>query len=156
MYTTSYDLEEVGDELVMLAQTNRDDGITAEMCMNAAILASSANKLNAWRLMKILLSDEIQSGHDETRWGLPYFWVGYPVRRESLRDFIWQDDMGMEEDEFFERYMEVVQSPTEALTLPPIIKRYINLEILPYVRGEKSWDDCYERFVSTLELYASE
>ena len=153
---TSWRLTEAGDEMVLLAQTNQHDGVTAEMVMNTAIPTGAKNKLNGWRLMKILLSDEIQSGHDETRWGLPYFWVGYPVRRESLRDFIWQDDMGMEEDEFFARYMEVVQSPTEALTLPPIIKRYINLEILPYVRGEKSWDDCYERFVSTLELYASE
>lgn len=153
---TSWRLTEAGDEMVLLAQTNQHDGVTAEMVMNTAIPTGAKNKLNGWRLMKILLSDEIQSGHDETRWGLPYFWVGYPVRRESLRDFIWQDDMGMEEDDFFERYMEVVQSPTEALTLPPIIKRYINLEILPYVRGEKSWDDCYERFVSTLELYASE
>lgn len=154
MDITSYDLEQVGDELVMLAQTNRHDGITASMLMNTAILSGSANKFNAWRLMKILLSDDIQGGHDETRYGLPYFWAGFPVRRESLRGFLWEEDM--EEDEVFRQYMEVVQSPTEALMIPQTIKRYINLEILPYVRGEKPWDDCYKRFLNTLELYASE
>ena len=165
---TSWRLTEAGDEMVLLAQTNQRDGITATMVMNTAIPTGAKNtmvmntaiptgaknKLNGWRLLKILLSDEIQRGHDETRWGLPYFWVGFPVRRDSLHDYIWMD--GMEEDDFFKRYVKVVQSPTEALTLPPIIKRYINLEILPYVRGEKTWDDCFARFVNTLELYASE
>jgi len=151
---TSWRLTEAGDEMVLFAQRNQRNGVTAVMVMNTAIPTGAKNKLNGWRLLKILLSDEIQGGHDETRWDLPYFWVGFPVRRDSLRDYIWMD--GMEEDEAFRQYMEVVQSPTEALMLPPIIKRYINLEILPYVRSEKSWDDCFARFVNTLELYASE
>ena len=62
----------------------------------------------------------------------------------------------MVEDETFTRFCELVQSPAEAMILPQIIRRYIGLEILPYVRGERSWDDCYKRFLNTLELYASE
>jgi hypothetical protein len=32
----------------------------------------------------------------------------------------------------------------------------MEMEMTPYIRGERSWNDCYERFLNTLELYASE
>ncbi|MBR5680619.1 MAG: hypothetical protein IKX19_08180, partial [Clostridia bacterium] len=151
---TSYHLKDIGDDMVMLAQKNQQDGITATMVMNTAIPTGAKNKLNAWRLMKILLSDDMQGGHDETRFGLTYFWTGFPVRRDSLRDFLWME--GMEEDEVFKQYMEVVQSPTEALMLPRVYRKYLSEEILPYVRGERSWEDAYKRFLNTLELYKDE
>ena len=154
MDAVSVRLESMGDELVMLAQTNQRDGITAQLYMNTAIPKGAQNKLNAWRLLKILLSDEIQGGHDETRWGLPYFWAGFPVRRDSLRGYLWQD--GMEDDDVFKQYMEVIQSPTEALMLPQIYRKYINEEIMPYIHGERSWEDSYKRFLNTLELYKDE
>ena len=151
---TTWRLRDIGDEMVMLAQRNLRGGITATIVMNTAIPTGAKNKLNAWRLMKILLSHDIQGGHDETRFGLTYFWTGFPVRCDSLRDFLWME--GMEEDDFFMQYMDVVQSPTEALMLPRVYRKYLSEEILPYVRGEKPWNDCYKRFLSTLELYASE
>ena len=77
-----------------------------------------------------------------------------PVRKASIKGYLWEE--GMVEDETFTRFCELVQSPTEARSIPQIIKRYIGLEILPYVRGEKPWSDCYKRFLNTLELYASE
>ena len=40
--------------------------------------------------------------------------------------------------------------------IPEVIERYLILEMMPYVRGKKDWDDCYKRFLNTLELYASE
>ncbi len=52
--------------------------------------------------------------------------------------------------------MEVVQSPTEAMMFPQVHRKYLKEEILPYVRGERSWEDAYRRFVNTLELYKDE
>ena len=151
---TTWRLRDIGDEMVMLAQRNLRGGITATIVMNTAIPTGAKNKLNAWRLMKILLSHDIQGGHDETRFGLTYFWTGFPVRRDSLRDFLWME--GMEEDDVFMQYMDVVQSPTEALMLPRVYRKYLSEEILPYVRGERSWEDAYKRFLNTLELYKDE
>ena len=52
--------------------------------------------------------------------------------------------------------MEIVQSPTEALMLPRVYRKFLSEEILPYVRGERTWEDAYKRFLSTLELYKDE
>ena len=152
-----FNLRERGEELILLAQTNQFDGVTAELCYNAAIPEGAANKRNAWRLLKILLSDEIQGGHDPDRFNLPYFWTGYPVRRESIKPYLSTDIslMGVS-DEDTECFIAAVQSPTDALLLPGIYRRYIQDSFLPYIRNEKPWEDCWKSFLNTLELYKDE
>ncbi len=61
-----------------------------------------------------------------------------------------------EEQKLLDEFVELWSSPTNAQRLPDTVSRYINLELMPYVKGEKSWNDCYKRFINTLELYASE
>ncbi len=152
---TAWRLKAMDDELVLIAQTNRQNGVTAELVMNAAIPVGAANKASAWKLLKILLSDDIQAGHDERRYGLPYFWVGYPVRRASLEAFLAPEAEGGDEA-FVKWFMEVVQSPTDAMMFPQIHRKYLKEEILPYVRGTRSWPDAYKRFFNTVELYKDE
>ena len=129
----------------------------------ASIPEASKNKLNAWRLLKILLSDEIQAGRNENGHNLPYFWVGHPVRVSSLRreaeydlEFWGFDQEDEEVRAIFERFMDLCPSVDGVRMLPNVWFRYIRLEMFPYVYGEKPWDDCYKRFLNTLELYASE
>ncbi len=152
-----YNLSERGEELILLAQTDQHDGVTAELCYNAAIPEGAANKRNAWRLLKILLSDEIQGGQDPDRFNLPYFWVGYPVRRESIKPYLSTDIslMGVS-DEDTECFIAAVQSPTDALLLPKIYRQYIMDSFLPYIRGDKPWEQCWKQFMNTLELYKDE
>ena len=156
-------LEISGGEAVAFIPKDPYGGVTAEIKEMAAIPTASRNKLNAWRLMKILLSDEIQAGRDERRHGLPYFWVGLPVRESSLRKQAeydveyWGYTLEDEEDRaIFERYMDLCASPNRARLLPGIWFRYITLELFPYVYGEKPWEDCWKSFLNTIELYASE
>ena len=40
--------------------------------------------------------------------------------------------------------------------MPSIYQRYIRDELFPYVRGERSWQDAYKRFLNTIELYKDE
>ena len=156
-------LKNSGEEAVAFIPKDPDGGVTAEIIEMAAIPSASKNKLNAWRLMKILLSDEIQSGRDKGRNGLSYFWVGLPVREDSLQKQAvydveyWGNSLSDAEDrEIFDLYMNLCTSANRARVLPGIWFRYITLELLPYVYGEKPWNDCYKRFLNTLELYASE
>ena len=156
-------MEISGGEAVTFIPKDPYGGVTAEITEMAAIPTASKNKLNAWRLMKILLSDEIQSGRDENRRGLPYFWVGLPVRISSLRKEaeydleFWGFDPEDEEDrEIFQHYVDLCTSVDGVRVLPNVWFRYIRLEMFPYVYGEKPWDDCYKRFLNTLVLYASE
>ena len=153
-------LDRRGVMTALTAQRNQDGGVTAEISLCAAIPSASANKAAAWTLLKILLSDEIQGGHDASRYNLPYFWTGYPVRRDSIRSFLHSDN-GTETDALFipeslisqEEYIEMVQSPTEARMIPNVYRQLMEEEIMPYIRGEKAWKQCYKSLVKALKSY---
>ena len=156
-------LAKAGDEAVAFVPRDMKGNITAEYVQSASIPQGAKNKLNAWRLIKILLSDEIQSARDESRLGNSIFWSGKPVRISALRkDFEYEvgfwglDIEDPEEQKLLDEFVELWSSPTNAQRLPDTVSRYINLELMPYVKGEKQWNDCYKRFMNTLELYASE
>jgi ABC-type glycerol-3-phosphate transport system substrate-binding protein len=145
-----------GEKPVQFVPANQYGGVTAEIILSTAIPKGAANKANAWKLLKILLSEEIQGGHDEKRWGNSYFWVGEPVRLSSTKAKM---DHGAEmtpDGPEFDEFVELVQSPTDAQMFPLIYNKYLNQEIMPYVRGERSWEDCWKSFVNTMELYKDE
>ena len=155
-YRTSQDfLGADGEEPVLFIPSNQNGGVTAGMVLGAAIPKGAANKTAAWKLLKILLSDEIQGGHDEKRRGASYFWSGEPVRVSSMKSKMEVTGMDLEGPEFDE-FVELVQSPTEARMIPLIYNKYLKEEIMPYVRGERSWEDCWKSFVNTMELYKDE
>ena len=151
-------LDEKGVNTALVAQKDQNDGVTAEINLCAAIPNGSANKAAAWKLLKILLSDEIQGGHDENQTASTYFWTGYPVRRDSIRSFLTR-----EKDLVFEfvpetmiskeEYIEMVQSPTDAHMIPNVYRQLLEDEIMPYIRGEKTWNKSYKSFVKALKTY---
>ena len=145
-----------GEEPILFLPANQHDGITAKMMIGAAIPKGAANKSSAWKLLKILLSDEIQGGHDENRWGNSYFWDGEPVRLSSMKAKM---DMGTgmtPDGPEFDEYIALIQSPTEAIMFPQIYNKYLKEEIIPYILGEKSWEECWKSFINTMELYKDE
>ena len=82
---------------------------------------------------------------DEARWELEQFLDVVQHGAEMTPD-------GPE----FDRFVELVQSPTDAVIVPEEYIRYLKRCMLPYVYGEKGWDDCWNSFMSTLELYKDE
>ena len=150
-------LREKGEEPVLLVQSNWQNGVTAELSDYAVILESSPNKANAWRLLKILLSEDIQAGHDPGRYDLSYFWSGFPVRRDSLKMYLnFENDSESVENKEMADFITAVQSPTEAISIPIYYRKTIAEEFMPYFNGNKPWDDCWKRFINSLELYKDE
>ena len=145
-----------GEEPVMFLPSNQRDGVTAETVFGAAIPKGAANKSAAWKLLKILLSDEIQGGHDENNWNTSYFRVGYPVRLSATKAVMDHGEEMTPDGPEFDRFVELVQSPTDAVIVPEAYIRYLKQCMLPYVYGEKGWDDCWKSFMSTMELYKDE
>ncbi len=147
---------------VLSVQKNQYGGVTAELGICAAVPAGSPNKAAAWELLKILLSDEIQGGHDENRYDLSYLWSGFPVRRASIESSLTASalDAEAEKEETIplslitrEEYIELVQSPTDASMVPNMYRRLIDEEIMPYIRDEKTWNQCYKSLVKALKSY---
>ena len=149
-------LNSVGEEPVFFLQSDQHDGVTAEMDFCVAIPKASPNKAAAWKFLKILLSDEIQGGHDNGYGNGIFLQIGFPVRLSAFRSALDYGNeltpVGSEMDAF----IELVQSPTHALMIPQVYRQFIDEHIMPYIRGEKPWDDCYKKFLGAVELYKDE
>lgn len=153
-------LRSYGETPVFFAMPDRYNGVTAQVCSFAAVPEGAKNKRNAYRLLTVLLSEELQGGESTTGSNLR---IGLPVNKNALRGKVYgtnqqypdvDGEIVTEKDA--DALYSILVSPSRATIIPPIIKEYLQREISPYIRGEKSWDDCCKRFQSTLELYVSE
>ena len=161
-----------GETPVFVSVPDPYGGMTAQIDYYGAIPVGAKNKLNGYRLLKILLSKEIQLGDENAAsvWDItPTGYFGFPVHNPSLKrrlELIREllplynpresDEMPEVPEEITVQLYELTARVTRAVMLPPILQRYLELEMVPYLNGEKPWDDCYKRFLNTLELYASE
>ena len=153
-----------GENLIFEAVPDVNDGVTAKLVSFAGIPNSSPNKLNAWRLIKILLSDEIQGGSNPP--GYYYLRIGFPVRRESMEKRIADNvrsfyaDGGPEYEDRIERDIadisEVYGRMSGCSSVQSIVMKYIYNSMTPYLKGNAPFDKCFEDLYNTLELYASE
>ena len=150
-------LRDEGETPLLTIAPDRYDGVTASVTCVAAIPSASPNQMNAYRLMTILLTDEIQTGQDiDARgWYSSYLSVGIPVRRESVRNICDRDAERYGMDEIRE-IANLYDRINRGSIRPAILQKYIIQDVFPYTRGEKPWDTCYQKFLNTLELYASE
>ena len=159
--------EEQGETLIFETVPDVYDGVTAELVYYAGIPKSSPNKLNAWRFIMILLSDEIQGGSNPP--GYDYLRLGFPVRRESMErritwtvtDFYCGGSPDFPEyDDDIERDIaditEVYGRMTGCRAVQRTVMKYIGTNIKAYFKGEQSFDKYFDKLYSTLELYASE
>lgn len=164
-YDTAARLERAGEEPVILMMPDENDGVTAGIRNYCAIPVGAKNMLNGWRFIKCLLSVEVQSGMTiQEGFGmqtpLSNFMNAIPINKEAIRLNInreYETIYGKPlDEERLDTYCALMTSATCADLVPDILIQYYLLEMMPYVKGERSWDDCYKRFLNTLELYASE
>ncbi len=139
---------------------DENDGATAQITYFTAIPTGAANKLNGWRLIKILLSDEIQYGIDDSKENQrQLFPVGNPVRNESMRklisyhtatygDFVTEEDIQMIADK--------TMTITNAVMFPTVIYHDVEENMVPYLSGNDSYEKCLGRLKNELELYKDE
>ena len=147
-----------GETPCLLPVTDIYGGVTAEVVSFAAVPQGSVNKLNAYRLLKILLSEEIQGGHEPRMGQRDYLQIGIPVSKPAIkkRTLAVKEMFFPSADENAQLIIDYCTSVTNASLLPTNIYRYIVNDMSGYIEGNKSWEDCYKKFLNTLELYASE
>ena len=160
--------QDAGEHMIYETIPDVRDGVTATLVSFAAIPRSSENKLNAWRLIMILLSDEIQGGHEDTIFKTDYLRIGFPVRRESMERRITETVLGYYEGspEYPEYDDEIVRDiadisevygrMTGCRAVQSTVSGYIWKNMKPFLMGKQSFDKCYDRLYSELELYAGE
>ncbi len=149
---------------VLTLGTDENDGATAQIVYYSAIPGGAANKRNGWRFIKILLSDEIQYGLDDTKQNQnPLFYAGNPVRKESLEKMIryyasrYMKDFPeyMTEDDVIS-FTQKTMAVTSAVMRPPVIFNAVRDNMTPYIEGKDSYEKCLGRLMNELELYKDE
>ena len=113
----------------------------------AAIRNSSANKQAAYSLLKILLSDVVQRAHVVT---IPVLNSAVGIQLDELQQ---QNEITQEQRDAYEAYFTDVQPYTYySSKLWEIFFQYFT----PYWEGDATFESCYDKLYSALELYLYE
>lgn len=130
------------------------NGVNANVRCFAAIRKTSKNQISAYNLLKIILSDEIQTGN--------MYLLGNPVLKSAVRP---RGDWAMsvmgvsnlKDEKSINEYLDMLIN-VDSCKMTPYAPYYVFLieEMTPYFNGTRSFDDCYDRLVSKLEIYISE
>ncbi len=135
---------------VMITIPDISDGKTTMIQTIGAIPKGSSNKRNAWRFLKILLSEDIQSNANA-------LFALFPVNKTAVRQylidgaFFTETEMGVVDQA--EAYL---QDFDHAIFYSPLIYTYVRDNIMPYITGGKTYEECYKKLLNTLELYKDE
>ena len=154
-----YNTTNNGENHLVYTYPDSNGNSTAKIMTFTAIPNNTPNTLNAWRLIKILLSEEVQCGSGATLGNLT---IGSPVLKDGFRKYL---TMQMERtfygsyelsEEKIEEFCSLAENIDHAVLAPPILLRYFQVEMMPYVQGNRSFDECYENLKNTVELYKDE
>ena len=170
--SNAYTLRTYGETPVFAAIPDEDDGVTAHIDYFGAIPKAAENKLNAYRLLKILLSREIQLGNENAEdvhsitptgfFGIPVHTPSLKRRLELFRELLpfynplERENMPELPEEDTDAFFALTGRITRAVMLPPILLTYIKDNMEPYLRGKAAFDDCYDDLLNVLELYKDE
>ena len=168
----AYALELNGETPVWAAIPDEQDGVTAQIEFFGAIPTSSRNKLNAYRLLKIFLSRDIQLGNENAEdaysitptgfFGMPVHNPSLKKRLELIRDLLPlynptdSESMPPVRQEDIDALYALTERISCAVMLPPILLTYVKNNMEPYLKGKKDFEDCFKKLLNTLELYKDE
>ena len=147
---------------------NINNGVTANVSRVAAIPAASANQINAFNFLKILLSEDIQTSHIYM-YAIPVLKSAVETRvYEGLKEYAsnspWIVSNDVDIEQFYAEYEEIINERIEMMLNVDSAKmlphapyyEFLLDEMIPYFNGARSFDDAYTRLVNRLEIYASE
>jgi ABC-type sugar transport system, periplasmic component len=159
-------LKEKEETPLLVAIPDQFDGVTAQIMYYYAMPQASANKLNAWRFLKILLSEDIQLGNPQASsiWNVNTF-LGLSVHNESVKKrlALIREKLPGEYNEFIpisaeetEAFYDITTRVTRSVLLPPILRTYLKDNMEPYLKKKAEYDDCFNDLLNVLKLYKDE
>ncbi len=170
--SNAYILGMNGETPVLAAIPDERDGVTAQIEFFGAIPTGARNKLNAYRLLKILLSREIQLGNENAADAYsitPTGFFGMPVHNPSLKKRLElirnllplynpteQETMPAVRQEDIDALYALTERITRAVMLPPILLTYVKNCMETYLKGKTDFEKCYNKLLNTLEIYKDE
>ena len=144
---------------VLFSVADENGGLSVQIGYFAAVPEASKNKLNAWRFVKILLSDAMQYGKEEAgKYPKTAFPTGNSVKKDAFERLtklckFWG---GTEKEIGF--VLDAAERITNAVMPTPVIRRYVITIMREYVTDPDgtNYDKQFEKLINTLELYKDE
>lgn len=137
---------------LMFTMPNTDDGLTAKIIQFAAIPKVSNNQINAYNLLKIILSEDIQAGSTDAG---QYLRLGMPVLKSGVSLTI-KNHVYFVDEKTTKEYTDMLINVDSAKMIPSAMYNFLLEEMTPYWEETKPFDDCYANLVNKLEIYISE
>lgn len=147
---------------VFLTYPNIDNKTTALTSTFAVIPKSSPNQVNAYNLMKILLSEEVQGGNILTY---------YPVSKNAAINIFenLKQDLGVNDDhkkyygtnikmseEESNRFIESILNIDSCVIMDKSYSEFLYKDMVPYYEGKQTFEQFLSILKNKLELYISE
>jgi len=142
---------------VFLRYPGIDNKLVAKANKFAAMPKASQNQVNAYNLLKIIMSDDIQS---------MMYLLETPVKKSAVRAtgenqvYGYGDVLGlyypMPEDKFEEYINLLLGVDSCELMSGAAYNDFLRNDMLPYFEGKKPFEDCAKILKNNLELYMSE
>ena len=152
---------------VVSAIKSVDGNVVAQVKDFAVISANSPNKVNAWRFLKVLLSDQYQVSSDRCYY-FPVLKGALEKRFEgnmspniafSSQQYNNGEPIGWEYfaplDEF-DSFYRLAGGVNSAVLNRAQTHEFLWYSMIPYLEGNKDYETCLAEFENRLELYVSE
>ena len=144
---TRYTVAKKGETPVTVVMPDISGAGCTEINFFIAIPKGAKNKLNAWRFLKVLMSDEIQGDSEKV------MSIYSPVLIRATKEIIEAQGYPDEEIDALAQSLDAID---RAYMLPPVQWIYLRDHMMPYLTGERDFDVCYGDLLRELELYIDE
>ena len=138
---------------------------TAEAKYLASIPVSAPNKANAYAFLKILLSEKIQFGDVNSllngRYYMPVLNTVFDAMASSVSEYLegwtYNGVLTAVSAETIRDYLDMYANVEDCqLYVYDVITELFNTYMMPYFKGDDTYDNCLNRARNWLELYISE
>lgn len=127
----------------------------------AGIRANSKNKQNAWNLLRILMSEEMQKKQSRLMSDCP---VSKGALEEKIgKQLSWAMENGEEDaaigelsDEFLEEYRNCLTEIQNCVYVSEICVSEFYNDMAPFYEGTEEYGECLERFANYAKIYLTE
>ena len=157
----------VGEKPVLYTFPNESNGVSARISRFAAVPIGAENKLNGYRMLKVLLDMEVQTGISEGQTKQApspmISAMGLPVNREAIKSSIeyyaqeYMDRTGGEITDDDKNYIyNLTERVTDSVLIPTELFKIYKKAVMPYILDKRSFETILEGMKETLEIYIDE
>lgn len=147
---------------VLLPLRAGKEGAVAEVAQYAGIRANSENPEAAWKMLEILLGEEMQKAAAQVSITMPVLISAQEAKKETAVSQTLEDAKaeGVQAvspgEDFLEEYWNILRNPEKVIFANSVCMLEFYSRMLPFYEGQGTYEDCIQDFESYIQIYLSE